>query len=62
MLYSAAVMDGIGTRKRNKRAQLTQLPEGWVADEGMRCGGEQASAVYIRNADGREGVLRELKV
>ena len=44
-----------------RRRQPSKLPEGWLADDGTLRGGGQASAVYVRHGDGRQGVYRELK-
>ena len=37
-----------------------ELPAGWVADGKTRRGG-QATALYVRDGSGREGVYRQLK-
>ena len=61
VLYSAPAMNGEVTRMTKRRGQPTKLPEGWVADEGRLRHGGQASAVYVRHGDGRQGVYRELR-
>ena len=43
------------------RGRTLELPAGWAADGERRRRGGQATALYIRDGSGREGVYRQLK-